>query len=63
MRRDREDQLDLADIGGETGAGPHMGASIASSERKPKGLDTLKPPCDYLVERTRNTRCPATRTR
>jgi hypothetical protein len=33
---DRENELDLADIGGETGAATH-GANIASSPGRPKG--------------------------
>jgi hypothetical protein len=47
MRRDREDDLDLADIGGETGAATHRG-SIASAERRPKRLDTAKRPCKQM---------------
>jgi hypothetical protein len=34
MRRDREDELDLADVGGETGAATH-GGNIASPWRMP----------------------------
>jgi hypothetical protein len=42
--RDRKDELDLADIGGETGTTTH-GASIAGPGRRPKRLDTLARPC------------------
>jgi hypothetical protein len=45
MRWDREDELDLADIGGEAGAATH-GASIAPPGRRPKRLDMGKPPCN-----------------
>ena len=38
MRRDREDELDLANIGGETGAATH-GASIAGPKRGGQALD------------------------
>ena len=37
MRRDREDELDFADIGGEANAATH-GASIAPRGRRPKPL-------------------------
>jgi hypothetical protein len=47
MRWDREDELDLADIGGEAGAATH-GASIAPPGRRPKRLDMAKPPCNRL---------------
>jgi len=53
MRWDREDELDLADIGGETGAATHL-ASIAPPDRRPKRLDNGKRPCDRPVEQTRN---------
>src|SRR6516162_11019289 len=41
IRRDREDELDLADIGGETGTATH-GASIASAGREPKRLTAAR---------------------
>jgi hypothetical protein len=54
MRWDREDQLDLADIGGETGAATH-GASIAGRECGGQGVDTAKRLCNRAIEQTRNT--------
>jgi hypothetical protein len=42
IRRDREDELDLADIGGETGTTTH-GPSIAGPGRRPKRIGRI--PC------------------
>jgi hypothetical protein len=44
MLGDREDELDLADIGGETGAATH-GASMAGQGRRPKRSRPLSPFC------------------
>jgi len=49
MRWDREDELDLADIGGEAGAATH-GASIAPPGRTPKRLDMPKRPLQSATE-------------
>ena len=48
IRRDREDELDLADIGGETGTATH-GASIASAGREPKRISVSPPPAVTLI--------------
>jgi hypothetical protein len=47
MGWDREDQLDLAEIGGETGTATH-GASTASPGRKPKRLVSVNSPRNAL---------------
>ena len=41
MRRDREDELDLADIGGEADTTTHV-LNIAAHEEAPNTLDRLK---------------------
>ena len=48
IRRDREDELDLADIGGETGRATH-GESIASAGREPKRISASPPPAVTLI--------------
>jgi hypothetical protein len=53
MRRDREDELDLADIEGETDAATH-GAKIAPSGGRPKRLDMIGQMCDRYLEHNRN---------
>jgi len=53
MRRDGEDELDLADIGGQSGAATHD-VSIAQPDRRQKGMDGAKRPWDRPGERTRN---------
>src|SRR6516165_7565153 len=54
IRRDRKDELDFANIRGETGTATH-GASIAGPGRRPKRLDTAKRLCNRRIEQTRNT--------
>jgi hypothetical protein len=41
MRRDREDKLDLADVGGEANASTHD-PNIALPGRQPKGVDKIR---------------------
>jgi hypothetical protein len=52
MRRDREDELDLADIGEEAHAATHV-ASIAGPGRRPKRL-TVGSCCNPGNERFEN---------
>ena len=40
MRRDREHKLDLADIGGESGAATHT-STLTQPGRRPKRLDRV----------------------
>jgi len=47
MWRDREDELDLADIGRQMDTATH-GAKIASFADRPKWLDTTRQLCDRL---------------
>jgi hypothetical protein len=60
MRRDRENQLDLADVGGEANAATH-GPNIRPFVRRPKGVDTGI--VAVIVTQTRTKRelqkCPA----
>jgi hypothetical protein len=58
IRRDSEDEFDLANIGGKTGAATHA-ASIAGRRRRPKRLDMLGRPCKRGNVRTRGrTKAP-----
>jgi hypothetical protein len=61
MRRDREDELDLTDIRGETDATTHW-TKVASPRRRAKPLDSMKRAWQSCVERMRNT-SPAIRAR
>ena len=56
MRPDRENELDLADIGRETGAHTH-GTKIASVARKPKSFGLLHSLQRLLRERPTPERC------
>jgi hypothetical protein len=47
-RRDREDELDLADIGGETGTATHS-ASVTGPGRRPKRISVSPPPAVTLI--------------
>jgi hypothetical protein len=55
IRRDREDEPDLADIGGETGAAIHS-ASIAGPGHRPKLISASPAPAVRLTARSRSRR-------
>jgi hypothetical protein len=60
MRRNREDKLDLADIGGETGAATHA-STIAWPGRGPKRLDRVIPVVgSWLWNKKGTVKCQAT---